>query len=115
MAPSIVFDQQGRPVLVVGSPGGARIINYVAKTIVAMLDWGMDVDAALRLGHFSNLNGDTTLEAETDVADQARALETLGHSVSIADMNSGLHVIARTPAGWQGAADPRREGIVLGQ
>lgn len=115
MAPSIVFDQGGTPVLVVGSPGGARIINYVAKTIVAWLDWGMDVDAAVRLGHFSNLNGDTTLEAESEGAKMAGALEALGHTVSIADMNSGLHIIARTAAGWQGAADPRREGSVLGQ
>jgi len=115
MAPSIVFDQDGTPVLVLGSPGGARIINYVAKTIVAWLDWGMNVDAAVRLGHFSNLNGDTTLETESDVAAMARALEGFGHTVSLADMNSGLHIIARTPDGWQGAADPRREGIVLGQ
>ena len=115
MAPTIVFDQDGAPVLVVGSPGGARIINYVAKTIVAVLDWGMDVEAAARLGHFSNLNGDTTLEAESDIADMAGALEALGHTVALADLNSGLHIIARTAAGWQGAADPRREGSVLGQ
>jgi gamma-glutamyltranspeptidase / glutathione hydrolase len=115
MAPTIVFDAEGAPVLVVGSPGGARIINYVAKTIVAMLDWQMDAEAAVSLGHFTNLNGDTTLEAASDVAGMAEALEALGHSVSLADLNSGLHVIARVPAGWRGAADPRREGIVLGK
>ena len=115
MAPTIVFDPAGTPVLVVGSPGGARIINYVAKTIVAMLDWKMDAATAVGLGHFSNLNGDTSLEVNSTVTDMATALAALGHSVSLADMNSGLHVIARTPAGWQGAADPRREGIVLGQ
>jgi gamma-glutamyltranspeptidase/glutathione hydrolase len=115
MAPTIVLDAEGTPVLVVGSPGGARIINYVAKTIVAMVDWEMDAAAAVGLGNFSNLNGDTSLEADSTVAGMAAALEAYGHTVSLADMNSGLHVIARTPDGWQGAADPRREGVVLGQ
>lgn len=114
MAPTIVLDAEGEPMLVVGSPGGARIINYVAKTIVAVLDWGMPVEDAVALGHFTNLNGDTTLEAGSDAAAMAGALEALGHTVSAADLNSGLHVIARTSAGWRGAADPRREGTVMG-
>jgi gamma-glutamyltranspeptidase/glutathione hydrolase len=114
MAPTIVLDAEGEPVLVVGSPGGARIINYVAKTIVAVLDWGMPVEDAVALGHFTNLNGDTTLEAGSDTAAMAGALEALGHTVSAADLNSGLHVIARTSDGWRGAADPRREGTVMG-
>ena len=114
MAPTIVLDASGEPMLVVGSPGGSRIINYVAKTIVAVVDWGMPVDAALSLGHFVNRNGDTDLEEGTDTAAMAGALEALGHTVSIRDLNSGLHVIERVPGGWRGAADPRREGIVLG-
>jgi gamma-glutamyltranspeptidase/glutathione hydrolase len=114
MAPTIVLDAEGEPVLVVGSPGGARIINYVAKTIVAVLDWGMPVEDAVALGHFTNLNGDTALEAGSDTAAMAGALEALGHTVSAADLNSGLHVIARTSDGWRGAADPRREGTVMG-
>ena len=114
MAPTIVFDAEGSPVLVLGSPGGARIINYVAKTIVAMLDWEMDAAAAVGFGHFTNLNGDTSLEAASDLAGMAEALEALGHTVSLADLNSGLHVIARVNGGWQGAADPRREGSVRG-
>jgi gamma-glutamyltranspeptidase/glutathione hydrolase len=115
MAPTIVFDAEGQPVLVVGSPGGARIINYVAKTIVAMLDWGLAADAAVAMGHFSNLNGDTALEAGSDAALHAGALEKLGHTVTLVDLNSGLHVIERTPEGWRGAADPRREGTVMGK
>lgn len=114
MAPTIVLDGEGEPVLVLGSPGGARIINYVAKTIVAMLDWGMPAERAVALGHFSNLNGDTALEAGSDAALLAGALEALGHTVSLVDLNSGLHVIERTPEGWRGAADPRREGSVMG-
>jgi gamma-glutamyltranspeptidase/glutathione hydrolase len=114
MAPTIVLDAGGEPVLVVGSPGGSRIINYVAKTIVAVIDWGMPVDAALSLGHFVNRNGDTDLEEGTVAAGMAGALEALGHTVSVRDLNSGLHVIERVPGGWRGAADPRREGLVLG-
>jgi gamma-glutamyltranspeptidase/glutathione hydrolase len=114
MAPTIVFDALGEPLLVLGSPGGARIINYVAKTIVAMVDWGMAVDEALALGHFTNLNGDTALEEGTGIAALAPALEAIGHTVAIRDLNSGLHVIERVPGGWRGAADPRREGVVLG-
>jgi gamma-glutamyltranspeptidase / glutathione hydrolase len=114
MAPTIVFDGAGEPVLVVGSPGGARIINYVAKTIVAVLDWGLPVDRAVAMSHFSNLNGDTALEAGSDATLVAGALEALGHAVSLTDLNSGLHVIERTTDGWRGAADPRREGAVLG-
>ncbi len=115
MAPTIVFDAAGFPVLALGSPGGSRIIAYVAKTLVAMLDWGMPADAAVALGHFSNGNGDTTLEAASDAAALAGALEALGHTVALADMNSGLHVIERIAAGWRGAADPRREGTVMGR
>ncbi len=114
MAPTIVFDADGELRLVVGSPGGARIIDYVAQTLVAVLDWGMDIQSAIDLGHFTNLNGDTTLEAATDAETIAGALEALGHKVNIADQNSGLHGIEAVPEGWRGGADPRREGVVLG-
>jgi len=114
MAPTIVFDADREPMLILGSPGGSRIINYVAKTIVTVVDWGMPIDEALSLGHFVNRNGDTDLEEGTDAAALAGALEALGHTVSIRDLNSGLHAIERVPGGWRGAADPRREGVVLG-
>jgi gamma-glutamyltranspeptidase/glutathione hydrolase len=114
MAPTIVFGPDGEIRLVVGSPGGARIIDYVAQTLVGVLDWGMNIQAAIDLGHFTNLNGDTTLEAASGAEALAGALEALGHEVKIADQNSGLHGIERLPEGWRGGADPRREGIVLG-
>ncbi len=114
MAPTIVFDPEGELRLVVGSPGGARIIDYVARTLVAVLDWGMDIQTAIDLGHFTNLNGDTTVEASTDAESLAAALEALGHKVNIADQNSGLHGIEAVAEGWRGGADPRREGVVLG-
>jgi gamma-glutamyltranspeptidase/glutathione hydrolase len=114
MAPTIVFGPDGEIRLVVGSPGGARIIDYVAQTLVGVLDWGMNIQAAIDLGHFTNLNGDTTLEAASGAEALAGALEALGHEVKIADQNSGLHGIERLPEGWRGGADPRREGLVLG-
>ena len=111
MAPTIVL-REGRPILLVGSPGGSRIINYVAEALVAMLDWGMTPAEALALGHLTNRNGATDLEAETAAADLAPQLEALGHEVKIRDLNSGLHAIWIADGRLIGAADPRREGTV---
>ncbi|MDH3714305.1 MAG: gamma-glutamyltransferase, partial [Gammaproteobacteria bacterium] len=114
MAPTIVL-KDGRPYLVLGSPGGSRIINYVAKTIVAVLDFGMDPQQALNLGHFVNRNGATDLEAGTDVAAWQAALEARGHKVKVRDLNSGLHAILIADSKLIGGADPRREGLVMGE
>lgn len=116
MSPTIVFDQDWNPVLVIGSPGGSRIINYVAKTIIAVLDWGLDIQAAINLGHFVNRNGDIDLEADTEVLRFREALEFRGHTVHARDLNSGLHGIHFAEDGsLYGAADPRREGTVMGE
>ncbi len=114
MAPTMVFDASGEPTLLIGSPGGSRIINYVAKTLVAVLDWDMDIQQAIDLGHFVNRNGATDLEEGTEAAGYKEALEALGHEVKIRDLNSGLHGIVITKDGLVGGADPRREGTVLG-
>jgi len=116
MAPTIVFDAAGKPVMAIGSPGGSRIINYVSKTIIGVLDFGMDIQAAISAPHFSNRNGDTDLEAGTVVADLGGELEAMGQKVRIRDMNSGLHGIVIEKNGHlQGGADPRREGQALGR
>jgi len=120
MAPTIVFDGNGdgdgngAPVLLVGSPGGSRIINYVAKTLVAVLDWQMDIQSAINIGHFANRNGATDLEQGTEAVELKAALEAIGHQVNLADLNSGLHGIQISDTGLVGGADPRREGLVLG-
>ena len=114
MAPTLVFDSDGELLMVVGSPGGSRIIEYVAKTLVATLDWGMDVQSAIDLGHVVNRNGGTDLEAGTEAEAFQAALESRGHEVKVRDLNSGLHAIMITQEGLVGGADPRREGIVLG-
>lgn len=114
MAPTLIFDAEGRVVLAVGSPGGSTIIGFVAKTIVATLDWGLNIQEAIDLGHFVNRNGSTDLEAETPIADLKAPLEALGHAVNVRRLTSGLHGIAVDGEGLAGGADRRREGVALG-
>ncbi len=114
MSPTIVLDGQGNLKMVIGSPGGSRIINYVAKTIVAALDWGQDMQEAISFPHFINRNGRTELEKGTSLEASTAALEALGHEVATRLLASGLHGIMMTSRGLEGGADPRREGVVLG-
>lgn len=114
MAPTIVL-KDGAPMLLVGSPGGSRIIAYVAQTLIGILDWGMNPQAAINVGHVVNRNGATDLEAGTGAADLSEALIARGHETRIRDLNSGLHAILIRPDGTLlGGADPRREGVALG-
>ena len=113
MAPTIVL-KHGKPVLVVGSPGGSRIIGYVAKTIIAHLDWGMDVQEAVSLGHAVNRFGTYDLEAGSAMEAMGPELEALGYEVKVRDLNSGLHAISIGES-LLGGADPRREGVALGE
>ena len=114
MAPTMVFDRDGKPVLMLGSAGGSAIINHVVKTLVAALDWNLDIQQAIDFPNFGNRNGPTELERGTAAAGWARPLRALGHEVRIIDMNSGVQAIQRTKNGWSGGADPRREGVAKG-
>ena len=114
MAPTLVLDADGGLVLAVGSPGGSRIIAYVAQALVAMLDWGLDAQAALDLPHHVNRNGVTDLEAGTALERLAGALAELGHETRLRALVSGLHAIVVTPDGLEGGADSRREGVAFG-
>lgn len=116
MAPTLVFDEQGRVVLAVGSPGGSSIIGYVAKTLIGVLDWGIDIQAAISMPNFTNTNGPTVLEEGTPITNLKEALEKKGHEVKIRKRVSGLHGIHVLSDGTlTGGADPRREGVALGQ
>jgi gamma-glutamyltranspeptidase / glutathione hydrolase len=114
MAPTLVFDRAGRVALVVGSAGGPAIINDVAKTIIAVLDWRYDMAAAIELPNDGNRNGATEIEAGPSALSMAAALKARGHVVRLSDRPSGLAGIRVTPQGYEGAADPRRDGAALG-
>jgi gamma-glutamyltranspeptidase/glutathione hydrolase len=114
MSPTLVFDNSHHLVLVVGSPGGPRIIGYVVKTLIADLDWDLDVQSAIAFPNFVNLNGATELESGTSLTALAPMLEAMGHKVEVRELNSGLHGVAVTRTGLEGGADPRREGVALG-
>jgi gamma-glutamyltranspeptidase/glutathione hydrolase len=114
MAPTIAYDAAGRIYLVAGSGGGSAIVNHVAKTLLGVLDWGLDPQAAVALPNFGSRNGPTELEAGTSVAALAPRLEALGHRTAVAAETSGLQAIVRTRTGWVAGADPRREGTAMG-
>jgi len=113
MAPTIVM-KDGAPVLAIGSPGGSRIIGYVATSVIAWLDWGMDVQQAVSMPHALNRFGTFDVEAGTSAETLKPELEAMGYEVNVRDLNSGLHAIAIGDV-LQGGADPRREGIALGE
>ncbi len=118
MSPSLVYDADGRLRLLIGSPGGTRIINYVAQAIVAVLDHGLNIQDAVAEPHFVAQDRLLELERETAVLAHADALRALGHNVAPRTLNSGLHGIAidYSEGGRVifGGADPRREGVAIG-
>jgi gamma-glutamyltranspeptidase/glutathione hydrolase len=117
MSPTLVFDgRDGRLMMSLGSPGGAAIIHFTAKTLIGSLQWGLDAQRAIDLPNFGSYNGPVTvLEGGRFPAATAAALRARGHTVNEADMTSGLQALQRTPGGWHGGADPRREGVVIGE
>ncbi|WP_199253643.1 gamma-glutamyltransferase [Mycolicibacterium mengxianglii] len=128
MAPTLVFDEaatgRGPLYAVLGSPGGSVIIQFVVKTLVGMLDWGLDPQQAVSSVDFGAANTpETNVGGEhpaIDVSDNGdhdplvQGLRELGHQVDLADQSSGLSAIVRADPGWIGGADPRREGVVMG-
>ncbi|MBM3226954.1 MAG: gamma-glutamyltransferase [Candidatus Tectomicrobia bacterium] len=114
MAPTLVFDAQGRFTLALGSPGGSSIINYVAQTLVALLDWRLDPQQAVSLPAYGSRNGPTELEAGSALEALVPLLTARGHQVTLVQATSGLSVIQRTARGYIGGVDPRREGTVKG-
>jgi gamma-glutamyltranspeptidase/glutathione hydrolase len=128
MAPTLVFDKSGPArgplYAVTGSPGGSVIIQFVVKTVVGMVDWGLDPQQAVSAVDFGAANTPKTNvggeHPDIDISDNGdhdplvQGLRKLGHQVDLADQSSGLSAIVRDSAGWVGGADPRREGLVMG-
>ncbi len=114
MSPTMVFKNERDLVLVLGSPGGSWIINFVGKTLVARLDWGLELQAAVDAGNFGSRNGPTEIERGSSYEALAGPLRARGHDVLFRELTSGVHALARTPEGLRGAADPRREGAAKG-
>jgi len=114
MSPTLVFERDGTLKMVLGSPGGLAIINYVARTLVATLDWGMDIQQAISAPNFGSTNGPTFLERRSAAEELGDALAERGHVLNFTPLTSGLHGIERVAGGWRGGSDPRREGIAAG-
>ena len=130
MAPTLVFDGTGQSgakgplYAVLGSPGGSVIIQFVVKTVVGMIDWGLNPQQAVSAVDFGAANSPkTNVGGEHPAIDTSengdhdplvQGLRQLGHQVDLADQSSGLSAIIRDVAGWVGGADPRREGLVMG-
>ncbi|NQW82046.1 MAG: gamma-glutamyltransferase [Polaromonas sp.] len=115
MAPTLVFDKTtGELLMSGGSPGGALIIHYVAKLLYGTLNWELDAQQAINLPNFGSLNGMTLLEDQRFPAATVESLRQPGAQVREVPLTSGLQAIQKTPSGWFGGADPRREGVVQG-
>lgn len=115
MAPTLVFDKaNGQLLMSGGSPGGALIIHYTAKLLYGTLNWELDAQQAINIPNFGNMNGVTLLEDQRFPAATVESLRQPGAQVREVPMTSGLQAIQRTPSGWFGGADPRREGVVRG-
>ena len=128
MTPTLVFDRaptgRGPLYAVLGSPGGAVIIQFIVKTLVGNLDWGLDPQRAVSMVDFgaantpkTNVGGEHPTINITDNGDHdplVHGLRGLGHQVDLADQSSGLSAITRSSPGWLGGNDPRREGLVMG-
>lgn len=132
MAPTLIFEAappgppgaHGPLYAVLGSPGGGVIIQFVVKTVVGLLDWGLDPQQAVGLVDFgaantpeTNIGGehpDIDVSHNGDHDPLVTGLRRLGHIVDLADQSSGLSAVVRDQPGWIGGADPRREGMVMG-
>ena len=115
MTPVIAFHRDGKPAFALGSPGGSSIIGYVAQAVIELADWGRSPGQAVAAPHVLNRNGATEIEAGTAVVELRPALEALGHAVEESELQSGLAIVRFEDGRMTGAADPRRDGMALGE
>lgn len=118
MDPTMIFaggPAPGRELrYLLGSPGGPGIILFNLKAIIALLDWKLDPQAAATLATFGSTGEKFLLDPGAELDGLAESMRKLGHEVERFEFTSGLAVIAVTSEGLEGGADPRREGVALG-
>ncbi|MGD9669487.1 MAG: gamma-glutamyltransferase [Hyphomicrobiaceae bacterium] len=114
MAPTIVYGEDGQVEAVLGSPGGHRIIIYVVKALVGLIDWKMDAREAAALPNFGDRGRGFEIERGRGAAPATLRMQVLGHRVRADAMTSGLHIVVRREGQLEGGADPRREGVAVG-
>jgi gamma-glutamyltranspeptidase/glutathione hydrolase len=114
MSPTLVFDSKGRFAFAAGSPGGPVIIDYTTQALLAMIDGRLSPQAAAAQPKVANLNGATIIEKGTALEALVPQLTAMGHTIREVNLESGLHIIERVKGGYIGGADPRRDGVALG-
>ncbi len=114
MDPTLIFADGRKLAYVLGSPGGPAIIPFVAKAIVGLIDWGLDPQEAADLTNFGSFGGVFLLEPDPKWDKLEVEMDALGHDVRRVALPSGLNIVAVTPDGLEGGADPRRDGVSLG-
>jgi len=115
MSPTFILDRDRKLFAALGSAGGARIIGDTLQTVIGLLDWDMSMQDAIAQARIINMNGATELEAGTPITAQADALRALGYEVQVRRHDGGLTGVRRAGDGWQGGADPRRDGVAAGE
>ena len=114
MSPTFVFDENNNLIMVLGSPNGPRIIQHVLKTLIATLDWNLDIQEAVSLPNFIVLNNIVELEKDRNITSLKKPLQKLGHKVKITNITSAIQAIKIVDKKLYGAADPRRKGVAIG-
>jgi len=115
MSPTFVLDKDRQLIVAAGSAGGSRIIGDTLQALIGMLDWNLAPREALALPRILNMNGPTILEDVPALTAQAEALRAMGHEVQVSRLEGGLTAIRRVGEGWEGGADPRRDGVAKGE
>jgi gamma-glutamyltranspeptidase/glutathione hydrolase len=114
MSPTLVFDPKGHFAIAAGSPGGPVIIDYTTEALLAMIDGHLTPQAAAAQPKVANLNGPTIIEKGTALEALVPQLTAMGHTIREVELESGLHIIERVKGGYIGGADPRRDGVAIG-
>lgn len=115
MSPVFIFDKKDNIRYIIGSPGGARIIPYMLKTIIAILDWNINLNQAIALPNFNKMFDKLEIETDSELIDYQIDLESIGHKVLIRDLTSGIHAIEIKDGKIFSGVDPRRDGQAAGR